>query len=390
MLLNVDSGLLSTASAIVRLAGLKRKERPENVFWFEKRGIHLSEKKWRNHFRVSKTVFSHVLDQIAGHSLFKTHRAGRRAIDIGKQLAIFLYRVGGSHPGVLKISEKFEVSTSTVVHVTKRVALAIKDCFGHNVRLPTGGAEKKNMTQGFTGRQYNGGYVVIDCTGVEVVPSTKTTRAGLRHVHRGKDKGLAIRFQVACDMDGRIRHIWGGNPAAVHDMDLFKSSPLYTRMKEYLTEQEFYIGDAGYTLRPYMMTPYSTAEMKKVEKSVANAWVFFNRHFSAVRIVIERVFGILKARFRSLLVGMWFRDVTMYPLIFEVCCYLHNVCLDFREAWDAPAVRRATRENKRQKKAWRKAMKKIPRLNKNVGGTLEQGRARRKEVCKAATGFTED
>ena len=274
MLLNVDSSLHSTAAAITRLAGLKRQERPPSVLWYEKRGIHLSEKVWRNQFRVSKTVFNHVLDQIAGHELFITQRAGRRAIDVGKQLAIFLFRVGSSHPGVHKIAEKFEVSASTVVHVTKRVALAIKDCFGHNVHLPTGGAEKKKMLKGFTKRQYEGAFVVIDGTGVEVVPSTATTRAGLRNVYKGKDKGLAIRFQVACDMDMRIRHIWGGNPAAVHDMDLFKSSPLYTRVKEYLSEQQFYIGDAGYTLRPYLMTPYSTAEMKKVEKFVANAWVF--------------------------------------------------------------------------------------------------------------------
>ena len=91
--------------------------------------------------------------------------------------------------------------------MTKRVELALKDCFGNNVHLPTGGAEKEYMIKRFTSRRHEGVYVVIDCSGVQVVPSTATTSAGLRHVLKGKDKDLSIRFQVACDMVGRIRHV---------------------------------------------------------------------------------------------------------------------------------------------------------------------------------------
>lgn len=380
--------MLAAATAFAS-AVPQRAMRRKRCFWFETRGLELDAKTWRTHFRVSKYVFNYVLDQIVSHDAFRTApNTTSSAIDVGKQLAIFFFRVGRSHPGVATIAEKFEVSPSTVVLVTERVARAIRDCLAHVVHLPKDGDAKKDLKKGFTARGYKGGVVAIDCTGIGIVTPTAVTRAGHRNVFVGKDKGTTKRYQVACDMSMRIRHVYGGNPGSVHDMDIFKDSPLYTRIGEYLTPDEFYIGDSGYALRPYMMSPFSKTEIENEPQVRADARTFFNRHFSSVRIVIERCFGVLKARFQSLLRGMWFRDAAMYSLIFEVCCILHNICLDFKDVWSETAVRKARVVIRQQKKAWRKAMRKVPRVHP-VGGNLDAGRARRKEVMKRATGSTE-
>lgn len=194
---------------------------------------------------------------------------------------------------------------------------------------------------------------------------------------------------MACDASLRIRHVYGGNAGSVHDMDLFMRSPLYLQIREFLSGDEYYLGDTGYALRPYMITPYKNSEIAKEQlQHVKDARTYFNRHFSAVRITVERCIGVLKARFRCLLFGMWFRDEKMYSCIFVACCILHNVSLSFRDAISEAEVSRARLVVRREKKAVRAAAKRKVKLSK-VGGTLEAGRARRKRVMEEATGSRE-
>lgn len=359
-------------------------DRPERVYWFERRALHFPEKQWRREFRVSKNVFNFVLDKILSHAVFRVAPHISRPISVEKQLAVFLWRVGRPYPGVASIAEKFEVSSSSVVAITSRVARAIRERLGHIVHMPKSGALKKEMMKGFTDRGYKGGVVVIDGTGICIVPPTEMVRAGQRHVFVGKSSSAQKRYQIACDATMRIRHVYGGNPGSVHDMDLFKSSPLYVNIREYLEVGQYYIADAGYALRPYMMIPFKTAEIDGKPQHIADARTYFNRHYSgSARIVVERCIGVLKARFGSLLKGMWFRDTAMYSVIFETCCILHNVCLDFRDTWSDAQVRRVCQKIRLQERLYRRA---IPRPLSNVGGSLADGQARRKEVMQAATG----
>ena len=363
--------------------------RPGRTFWWETRALNYDEKNWRLHFRVSKNVFNFVLDKIVSHDAFRVAKNITRPVPVEKQLAIFLYRVGKVHPGVASIADKFEVSSSTVVASTERVARAIIGRLSTIVNLPKDGKAKKTMMKGFERRGYKGGVVTVDCTGIRIVAPTAVSRAGQKHVYVGKEKYVCKRYQVACDATLRIRHVYGGNAGSVHDMDMFTSSPLYLNIREILRDAEYYLGDTGYALRPYMITPFKNSEIAKVPlQHVKDARTYFNRHFSAVRIMIERCFGVLKARFRCLLFGMWFRDEAMYSRVFLACCILHNVCLNFRDAVSPVEVARARAVVKREKKTVRAAAKRKVKLSK-VGGTLDAGRARRKQVMQEATGSVE-
>lgn len=74
------------------------------------------------------------------------------------------------------------------------------------------------------------------------------------------------------------------------------------------------------------MTPYRTAAEGSMESK-------FNEKHSIARSIIERVFGVLKARFRCLLSA---RELHYSPekvtQIVNVCCALHNLCLKFKIA----------------------------------------------------------
>ena len=125
-----DADLLAAATAVANFANDDPgtdSVRPEKTFWWEVRALKFDEKKWRQHFHVSKSVFNFELDEIVSHDVFRVAGNMTRPVPVEKQVAVFLYRVCKVHPGVASIADKFAMSSSTVVACTERVACAIID-----------------------------------------------------------------------------------------------------------------------------------------------------------------------------------------------------------------------------------------------------------------------
>ena len=57
----------------------------------------------------------------------------------------------------------------------------------------------------------------------------------------------------------------------------------------------------------------------------------FSSRCESVRKIIERVFGMLKKRFRILRLPMLVKDMAEVEDIVKVCCVLHNMCLQVHE-----------------------------------------------------------
>lgn len=83
-----------------------------------------------------------------------------------------------------------------------------------------------------------------------------------------------------------------------------------------------FISDSGYPLEPWILTPYRNS----VENSRES---YFNDQHSKGRCIVERTFGLLKARFRCLLAA---RELHYAPekacQILNTCCALHNICIE--------------------------------------------------------------
>ncbi|XP_025647417.1 protein ALP1-like [Arachis hypogaea] len=100
--------------------------------------------------------------------------------------------------------------------------------------------------------------------------------------------------------------------------------------REYLLripEGNFYLGDAGFMLKPGILTPYRGVRYHLKEYSVCepqNSKELFNHRHSSLRNVIERCFGVLKKRF-PIIAGdtkPYYSFETMRH--FLACCILHN------------------------------------------------------------------
>jgi len=93
---------------------------------------------------------------------------------------------------------------------------------------------------------------------------------------------------------------------------------------------KYYLGDAGYALKPYCLTPYHGVhyhlkEFAKGKDKPRNKEELFNLRHSSLRSAIERTFGIVKKRF-PILKNM---DCTGYNIRIQsrivLCCFMvHN------------------------------------------------------------------
>lgn len=82
----------------------------------------------------------------------------------------------------------------------------------------------------------------------------------------------------------------------------------------------FLIGDSGYPIQPWMMTPIPDAAPNTPEGR------YTARHCSA-RNIIERAFGVLKQRFKCLLKHrtLHYNHAAAGRIIYS-CVVLHNIC----------------------------------------------------------------
>lgn len=84
-----------------------------------------------------------------------------------------------------------------------------------------------------------------------------------------------------------------------------------------------FTGDAGYPSEPWLVTPFRAADEGSGESE-------FNRRHALGRGIIERTIGVLKNRFRCMLGARQLHyDPTKSAQIVNVCCALHNICLEY-------------------------------------------------------------
>jgi len=120
----------------------------------------------------------------------------------------------------------------------------------------------------------------------------------------------------------RFTHTYVGNVGSVHDSRVFRLSALHHYINDPIKfpNDTHIIGDAAYALHEHLLVPYSdNGHLTEREK-------YYNFCHSSTRIVIERAFGYLKGRWRSLLHVLAVNDIKFAPYILA-CCVLHNICL---------------------------------------------------------------
>nr|XP_049704203.1 putative nuclease HARBI1 isoform X2 [Helicoverpa armigera] len=163
----------------------------------------------------------------------------------------------------------------------------------------------------------------VDCTHVQLFPPPKPHQAQFRNRH-----GItSINVQLIADADCRIINVNANFPGRVHDQFIFNSSVIKTelrRLHECRIGQYYLLGDSGYALEPWLMTPILNAGHGTPEER-------YTKWHCRTRNVIERTNGYLKGTFRCLGIdrSLHYEPEKASALVYA-CCTLYNIMRHYR------------------------------------------------------------
>ena len=111
---------------------------------------------------------------------------------------------------------------------------------------------------------------------------------------------------------GKFTNIVAQWPGSTHDSHVFRTSQIcnYLEDNHRNLEDGILLGDSGYALKPYLMTPHN-------DPTTANQRAF-NRAHRKTRVIIEQTFGRWKRQFHLL-----HSEIRMQP---EKICQLIGTC----------------------------------------------------------------
>ena len=128
----------------------------------------------------------------------------------------------------------------------------------------------------------------------------------------------SINVQAICQHDGRFIDLLARFPGSVHDSLIWKLSQAGIYIENNFSVGEHILGDSGYMLRPYSLTPYR----QPASLSQSN----YNYAHKRTRVLIEQTFGRWKRRFHCL-----HGEIRMNPekvcKIIIACAVLHNMAI---------------------------------------------------------------
>ncbi|XP_036329439.1 putative nuclease HARBI1 [Rhagoletis pomonella] len=138
----------------------------------------------------------------------------------------------------------------------------------------------------------------------------------------------SLNTMVVCDHKMRIRSIDPRYPGSCHDSLIWRSSDIRSYLQAQYNNGEhntWLLGDAGYPLEPFLITPYRSAGEGTHQST-------FNKCHSRARNVVERTIGVMKNRFRCLLSSQRLMyDFNKAKSIINICAALYNICIHLGE-----------------------------------------------------------
>ncbi|CAC5414332.1 HARBI1 [Mytilus coruscus] len=144
------------------------------------------------------------------------------------------------------------------------------------------------------------------------------------HIYVSRKKYHSIKVQGICDSNLKFLNIVSQWPGGTHDAFIWSNSNVCEMFENSTISEGCLLGDSDYPLRPLLMTPVLNPTTRKQQR--------YNGVQIKTRIVFERSFGVLKARFRCI-------DTSAGSLLYTPirCCriviavvVLHNMFIDNR------------------------------------------------------------
>ncbi|XP_034039477.1 uncharacterized protein LOC117522184 [Thalassophryne amazonica] len=339
---------LLAAAVVVKTRARTRRvrcERKRKVVWvrelllnrhkydmYEKLMKHLREgnvKSFRNFVRMDPEMFGQMVEDLTP-MLQKNTSICRKPLFPGLKLAITL-RYLATGDSYKSLAYEFRVTHSTIVSVVSEVCQAIYDHYHEMAFMcPTTEEEWKEVAQGFSDKwDFHHCCGSIDGKHVRVLAPPHS--CSLYYNYKGF---YSIITLALVDANYKFRYVDVGAYGADSDVGAFRDCGLYHALdqdKAGLPTSEplpgddtdvpyFLVGNDAFSLRSWMMKPYSKRHLTAAER-------IFNYRLSRAHRIVENAFGILANRFRCLHSCMIQGPQTVTKIVLAACT-LHNLLAD--------------------------------------------------------------
>ncbi|XP_077216281.1 PIF / Ping-Pong family of plant transposase [Tasmannia lanceolata] len=288
-------------------------------------------------FKVSRKTFNYICSLVKEDLMGKQSSfsgTSGKVLSVNDQVAVALRRLS-SGESLLTVGESFGMSHSTVSQVTWRFVESMEERGIHHLRWPNTDEEMKGIKSKFErilGLPNCCG--AIDTTHVMMcLPSVDSSN----NVWFDHEKSHSMVLQAIVDPDMRFRDIVTGWPGSMNDDMVLKNSGFFKlcekgkrlngnkiELSEGLEVREYIIGDSGFPLLPWLVTPYQGKEL-------SDSRAEFNKRHFATRMVAQRALARLKEMWKIVQGVMWRPDKHKLPRIILVCCLLHNIVIDLED-----------------------------------------------------------
>lgn len=169
---------------------------------------------------------------------------------------------------------------------------------------------------------FPGAFAIVDGSLIGLAAVEHT----IEHAFLSRKHFHAINTQFVVDVRMRFLNVNARYPGATHDSLIWRASLVNTFLRNICDTLGsrwvyFMLADNGYPLQPWLLKPYETPTTP-AQKS-------YNKYHKKLRSLVERAIGLLKARFRCLLLERKLRyDPLMAGYIIYSCSTLHNFLIN--------------------------------------------------------------
>ncbi|XP_022182585.1 putative nuclease HARBI1 [Myzus persicae] len=298
---------------------------PRRILKQEDPFVELSDRKFIGTYRLSKQLVEELIDTLTPYMNSPMTSSG---ITIKRKVLTALrFFASGSYQQDIGEHRGAALSQPSVSRCITEVAEALNNPIILNkyIHFPSTIEQLNIIRQGFYNKFGIPGVIgVIDGTHVAIVPPNTADDVYPEHIYVNRKGYHSINTQLICDSDLMILNVCAKFPGSTHDSHIWRLSPVEGLMKQLHAIGQtsyFLLGDSGYPLRQWLLTPLYQPQPNTPEAN-------YNKWFCRTRSIIERCNGVLKMRFRCLLK----HRVLHYSLekaasIINSCTILHNISI---------------------------------------------------------------
>ncbi|KAM0923307.1 hypothetical protein ACQ4PT_005615 [Festuca glaucescens] len=287
-------------------------------------------------FKMTRKTFDYICSLVKVPSLEDMNSytfIDERVLCLEDRVAVALIRLCSSEPSET-LGSSFGVDESTVLLVAQKFVDAVMERAKHHLRWPD--SSKMDEIKSTFGKIHN----LHNCCGV-ICTTHIPFGPNCDHGENGR-----ILMQAVIDPKMRIMNLslnsWDSNTqlSILQKSALFKECEKGGRLNGSKLKVasdgsevgEYLIGDAGYPLLPWLLTPYQ-------EENLSDPKAEFNTRHSAATACARKALAMLQEKWKCLQEDVWWPEnlQTRYNMVIA-CCLLHNIVIDMEDDAALPSA----------------------------------------------------